>query len=141
MNITFQIKSCWPPIKMILFISLINTRKSADKNANFLPLKSFFEVKNQPNLSYFFLWRISTKRPTFITLVALFIHTKKSRQLAFFYITRFEIFPKKCILTYKMLKKYHTSTFIVDHTVIGATRAMRFLKKVSIFFQMIPEFW
>ena len=36
---------------LVPFISLTKTYKSADKNANFVLSKSFFEVKNHTNLS------------------------------------------------------------------------------------------
>ena len=59
-----------------------------------------------------FLIRMST---------SLFIHVKKSRPHVFS-LRRFEIFPQTCLFTYKRREKYPTHTFILDHTVIRATR-------------------
>ena len=71
------------------FISLTKTRKSAEKNANFVHSKSFSEIKNQPNLfKYRFdyllviqstlkhckgFYLISVPSPTFLKPVVLMI--------------------------------------------------------------------
>ena len=45
-------------------------------------------------------------------------------------------FPKN-IFTYKSWKKYHTQTFIQDHTVIRATRVCKIWKQVVDSSQLI----
>jgi hypothetical protein len=56
------------------------------------------------------------------------IHTKKLSQQAFFHLIRFEIFPTRCIFTYRKWTKYSICTIIQDHTIIRTTRVGNFVR-------------